>query len=421
MRASSLLLLLGSASPMYAQMVPGDLLLNSFKSPDVLVHYRPDGTVVQSTGPGSETLWSGAAILPDGNWATTTRYGGNVAIFDGVTGAQIALWNLPIGFPGAPADVGVFSDGTLAVVAGGSSGKGGGAVFRFDKTGHVIASWTVSDHPFGILVDPQDHVWTCDWMNGLLWHTDDQGNKINEFSTGGGAGDVTMAADGTLFVTRRDTGRVAHYTQGGVLLGVFNATGNPQTDAIAMGADQTLWVSGQTETLIRNFDQDGTLLGSIQVGPATHPVFLSILVLGHDIGANYCGPANFNSTGRSAVISAFGYTKASYSLVTLTASQLPHDVFGYFLNSDVQGFQPFPPGSQGNLCLGGGIGRHAQQIANTGAVGELVLDLDLSALPRPNGTHSVVAGETWNFQCWFRDANPGKTSNFTDGIEIVFN
>jgi len=100
---------------------------------------------------------------------------------------------------------------------------------------------------------------------------------------------------------------------------------------------------------------------------------------------------------------------------------LPLNVFGYFLNSDVQGFKPFPPGSNGNLCLGGGIGRHAKQIANSGATGELVIDVDLTALPRPNGTHSVVAGETWNFQAWFRDKVAGvPTSNFTDGIEILF-
>ena len=120
--------------------------------------------------------------------------------------------------------------------------------------------------------------------------------------------------------------------------------------------------------------------------------------------------------------SAFGSTEASKNAVTLTASQLPMNVFGYFLNSDVKDFKAFAGGSQGNLCLGGSIGRHAKQIANSGAAGELVIDVDLTALPRPNGTHSVVAGETWNFQAWFRDKTGGvPTSNFTDGIEIVFN
>jgi hypothetical protein len=33
----------------------------------------------------------------------------------------------------------------------------------------------------------------------------------------------------------------------------------------------------------------------------------------------------------------------------------------------------------------------------------------------------VLAGQTWNFQCWFRDAVGGvATSNFTDGLSILF-
>ncbi|MEE8468076.1 MAG: hypothetical protein V3T22_06450, partial [Planctomycetota bacterium] len=127
-----------------------------------------------------------------------------------------------------------------------------------------------------------------------------------------------------------------------------------------------------------------------------------------------------NSTGRPAAISAFGSTTANKNLLTLVARHLPEQVFGYFINSDVQGFTPLPPGSSGNLCLGGVIGRHAKQIASSGDAGRLVIDVDLTVLPRPNGTHSVVAGETWNFQCWFRDDQGGHTSNFTDGIEIVF-
>ncbi|MEE8469257.1 MAG: hypothetical protein V3T22_12425, partial [Planctomycetota bacterium] len=397
-----------------AQVLPGELLLNSFQNPSLLVHYRPDGTLVK-TGAGTGILWEGAAILPDGKWVTSRRNNKpGVNIFDGVTGLEITSWDMP-GFSGAPGDVGVFSDGTIAVV------QLSGMVWRFDTAGNVIASWSVSERPFGILVDDQDEVWTCDVKSGLLWHTDDQGQKINAFSTGTSAGDVTMAADGTLFVTRRNNGEVAHYAPDGTFLGAFMATGNLGTSGIAMGEDQTLWVTGEAETLLRNFDQAGKLLGSFHVGIAIQPLFLTIAVSSPgDIGTNYCGPANLNSTGQSALLSAFGSTRAFKNLVTLTARQLPQDVFGYFLNSDVQGFQPFPPGSQGNLCLGGDIGRHAKQVANTGAVGELVIDLDLEALPRPNGTHSVLAGETWNFQCWFRDKNPGPTSNFTDGIEIVF-
>jgi hypothetical protein len=407
-------LLAAFAPAAHAQVLPGDLLVNSFDVPDVLAHFRPDGTVVQTAAAGTGTSWLGAAILPNGNWVATRRVPYGVNIFDGVTGAELATWDMPPGYGGSTGDVGVFSDGTLAVT------DQNGAVWRLDTAGNLIVSWSVPGSPFGILVDDNDEVWACD-TGGVLWHTDDMGNSINNFSTGSGAGDVVMAQDGTLFVTRFTAGEVAHYAQDGTFLGSFVAGGNSTTWGLAMGPDQTLWVAGMFDPLLLNFDQAGTLLGSFSVGPAARPIFLTIPTIGsEDIGTNYCGPANLNSTGLSALISAFGSTTVSQNSVALTASQLPQNVFGYFLNSDTQGFKPFPPGSNGNLCLGGGIGRHAKQIANSGSAGELVIDVDLAALPRPGGTHSVVAGETWNFQCWFRDNQGGPTSNFTDGIEIVF-
>ena len=61
-----------------------------------------------------------------------------------------------------------------------------------------------------------------------------------------------------------------------------------------------------------------------------------------------------------------------------------------------------------------------KQVAKSDANGELIIPVDITVLPRPNGTHAVVAGETWNFQCWFRDNNPGPTSNFTDAVSLAF-
>jgi hypothetical protein len=141
---------------------------------------------------------------------------------------------------------------------------------------------------------------------------------------------------------------------------------------------------------------------------------------GGGLGTNYCGPANTNSSGQSAVISATGFTIVAANNLTLTVSQLPLNQFGYFLNSDTQGFIPFPGGSQGNLCLGGFIGRHTKQLGNSGSSGVLSIAVDLANLPRPSGPYQVLAGETWNFTCWFRDKNPTATSNFSDGISITF-
>ncbi len=118
------------------------------------------------------------------------------------------------------------------------------------------------------------------------------------------------------------------------------------------------------------------------------------------------------------MISGFGSEKAAANFLELTASLLPQNKFGYFLNSQTQDFKPFAGGSQGTLCLGQPIGRHAKQIQNTGTAGGFTLQVDLSQLPAAGGSHTVVAGETWNFQAWFRDTN--STSNFKDGLSILF-
>ncbi|MCH8236321.1 MAG: VCBS repeat-containing protein, partial [Chloroflexi bacterium] len=136
------------------------------------------------------------------------------------------------------------------------------------------------------------------------------------------------------------------------------------------------------------------------------------------LGTSYCGPANLNSTGQSAVISACGSDLADGGYFMLHATDLPPSKFGYFLASETQAFVPFAGGSQGNLCLGGQIGRFAKQIQSSGASGELTIQVDLTQLPTPSGPHVVLAGETWNFQAWFRDV--GNNSNFTDGISILF-
>ncbi len=142
-----------------------------------------------------------------------------------------------------------------------------------------------------------------------------------------------------------------------------------------------------------------------------------------DLGKSYCNPAVANSTGQPGRMSADGSEFASANDITLTASSLPPMSFGMLLASQGRGFMPMPGGSQGNLCLGGPIGRYqrAGQIQSSGAAGQIALALDLSQTPTPNGFVAVQAGETWNFQMWHRDLVAGTaTSNFTEGLEISF-
>lgn len=135
------------------------------------------------------------------------------------------------------------------------------------------------------------------------------------------------------------------------------------------------------------------------------------------LGASYCGPAVSNSTGMPGVIHAWGSDVVADQDFHLPGTQLPAGRFGYFLDSPTQGFVQNPGGSQGNLCLGGQIGRHVAQVGNSGDAGVIVIviEVDLTSLPRPSGSTAVQPGETWNFQLWYRDQNPGSTSNFTDG------
>ena len=43
-------------------------------------------------------------------------------------------------------------------------------------------------------------------------------------------------------------------------------------------------------------------------------------------------------------------------------------------------------------------------------------NVDLAALPVWRN-QSVLPGETWHFQAWFKD---GASSNFTDGLSVLF-
>ncbi|WP_419190866.1 SBBP repeat-containing protein [Saltatorellus ferox] len=139
------------------------------------------------------------------------------------------------------------------------------------------------------------------------------------------------------------------------------------------------------------------------------------------LAATYCSsPAN--STGAPAALMALGSSAVGMNRLRLRCESLPRFVFGYVLASRTQGFAANPSGSQGNLCVSGAVGRFVGpgQVQNSGGNGVIELAVDLSALPQPLGFVSAQAGETWNFQTWFRDANPTVTSNFSPGVAVHF-
>ena len=169
----------------------------------------------------------------------------------------------------------------------------------------------------------------------------------------------------------------------------------------------------------------GTPLGALELEPeGAADGWLSfddfeLALPGDDVtvGDSFCGPAQLNSSGQGAVIEATGSVLTDDHLLAISARQLPTNQFGTFLVSATQGFVQ-PPGSQGNLCLGGQIARYPT-VLHSGATGSFWKRVLLKKLPF-SPPHEVQPGETWRFQAWFRDQNPGPTSNFTDGVSVTF-
>ncbi len=162
---------------------------------------------------------------------------------------------------------------------------------------------------------------------------------------------------------------------------------------------------------------------SFNSGVINNNTVLSLVPLGNiGVGTNYC-TANANSTGQTGVISGSGSASIAANDLTLEASNLPNNAFGFFITSLTQGSTPNPGGSAGILCLGGQIGRYvgAGQIKNTGTTGSFELLLNLNQIPSPGGFVTAVTGQTRNFQAWHRDVSGGAaTSNFTNGLAVTF-
>jgi hypothetical protein len=139
------------------------------------------------------------------------------------------------------------------------------------------------------------------------------------------------------------------------------------------------------------------------------------------IGTQDCAPSISNSTGLGGLVTITGSPSVLENNLVLTASQLPSNAFGYFLCSRLIGPGTIPPGSQGRLCLLSPIGRGVGGVVfSTGHSGTGTATANLMALPQPTGPVAVLAGESWSFQAWHRDANPLVTSNFTDAVTVLF-
>jgi hypothetical protein len=227
-----------------------------------------------------------------------------------------------------------------------------------------------------------------------------------------------------------------------------SAVGNVTTNggiADNLGSVNQGTVSGMVEADPNHFNGAGdTIFGQFCVGTFTrttdeplwflvegsHPVAGQLLrphlqgfqVREVGLGTPYC-PGVVNSTGNAGQMAASGSPVVAQNGLVLEALDLPPLAFAFFITSQTQGFAMNPGGSFGNLCLGGAVGRYVGpgQIQNSGVAGAISLAVDLTQQPQPNGFVTVVAGDTWNFQAWYRDTVSGQVgSNFTNGLAITF-
>jgi FG-GAP repeat len=136
------------------------------------------------------------------------------------------------------------------------------------------------------------------------------------------------------------------------------------------------------------------------------------------LGSSYC-PAEPNSTGLAGSLKVTGSVSAGAGALELSAEGLPVGQLGLFLVSRTEGFVPHPGGSQGNLCLGPAFGRFLGSIASTDSAGTLHYAIDTKRMPLQPPV-PLLPGESWSFQAWFHDLDPGPTSNFTNAVTVVF-
>ncbi len=268
--------------------------------------------------------------------------------------------------------------------------------FFVPVTGSSLFHWRMQ-------MDNQGRMYVADTSGDVIWRFEDLNNDksidpVNEAQivwTAPASSNIyafQFAGDGEIYVAEDQTPDR--------LLRLFDANSDGIYDN--MTETETIYDEGVSPTNI----------GS--------PRGLALAPNGQFLGLAYC-TAVANSTGSPATLKAFGSQFVSSQNLTLIAEGMPDGEFGFFLNGTGNSVIAMPGGSTGNLCVSTSIGRYngAFEIFNSGITGSGSLALDLNNTPTPFGPVAIQAGETWYFQCWYRDT-PNATSNFSNGLEVTF-
>ncbi|MEM1450435.1 MAG: hypothetical protein AAF957_11175 [Planctomycetota bacterium] len=130
-----------------------------------------------------------------------------------------------------------------------------------------------------------------------------------------------------------------------------------------------------------------------------------------------CAQPTVNSVGGTGTAFALGSASLSGQPLRIVARDLPPGAPVLLLASPIPGSVFTPPGSQGNFCLGGPIGR-SPNLGTASSSGNVLFFVDLDAIPTPLGPVAATPSDVWNFQMWYRDGGPMPTSRWTEMVTI---
>ena len=303
-----------------------------------------------------------------------------------------------------------------------------------------------------------------DLIVGFVWDSDDwliefdatrsatATNLVLDESDFFASGDMDGDGDQDLVRSSYFTGELGWYENQGGVLGAFIASpgiipsfsppvlgdidGDGDLDIVAAGdgLDQLVWVEnlngvalgnhvdlgspgGASSLALLDFNGDGTL--DVLVNDVDLDTIE--LHLNQPIISSVQCTALPNSASSGAALIARGSEAAVVNWVRLELDAAPPLQFTLLINSQTPG-NTMPAGSMGVMCLGGTYGRYLGpgEVGRTDPNGRRTFTLDLPNTPTMTTPTAILSGETWYFQAWFRDRNPGPTSNFSNAIAVSF-
>jgi hypothetical protein len=128
-----------------------------------------------------------------------------------------------------------------------------------------------------------------------------------------------------------------------------------------------------------------------------------------------------NSSGQGAVLAACGTASVSLDDTMLEVTHLPGTVNGLFFRGGGHANTPYGDGIVHISSGGLGVWRFGIQHAAAGGI--LTLGPGIVAMTNaPRALAPITVGQTWNFQCWYRNAGGpcGSNFNFSNAVAITF-